>query len=65
MVDKNETNAEEINEPLKEQIVTKNRWLNSKDSFGKMEEGVVSGSITYKKEIIKDDIDQEFDIIII
>jgi putative transcriptional regulator len=54
---------EEINEPLISQTKTKNKWLYPADEFGKMEEGVVEDSKTYRTYITKDEIQQEFIII--
>jgi hypothetical protein len=52
---------EEINKPLISQ--TKNKWLYPTDEFGKMEEGVVYDSKTYRTYIDKDEAQQEFIII--
>jgi hypothetical protein len=54
---------EEINEPLISQMKTKNKWLYPTDEFGKMEEGVVYDSKTYRTYIAKDEAQQEFIII--
>ena len=54
---------DEINEPLKPQTQSKNKWLYPTDEFGKMEEGTVSDSKTYKICIIKDELEEDFTII--
>jgi hypothetical protein len=67
MNNKIEIIAKVVNAPLEPhaKAVTKNKWLNPTDSFGKMEEGVVSDSKTHKSDIIEGEIDQEIIIITI
>ena len=59
--------AEVINAPIEPHAiaVTQNKWLNPTDSFGKLEEGIVSDSKTHKSDIIDGEIDQEIIIITI
>jgi hypothetical protein len=54
---------EEINKLLISQMKIKNKWLYPTDEFGKMEEGVVYDSKTYRTHIAKDEEQQEFIII--
>ena len=42
---------------------TKNKWLYPTDEYGKMEEGVVYNSKTYKTSVTQDEVQQEINII--
>lgn len=44
-----------INEPLKAQTPSENKWLYPTDNFGKMEKGVVDDSKTYLRKFPKNE----------